>query len=492
MRRKWTVRFGLFCDYMRKLGFRFDDDGAADASRNDLRNPLQPGIPAGPELMSGEALRKFRRVIPSLIGGLLGASLLGGCILPTRSASYSKDHAYITYTPRPEGSDALRLAVKDLIDVKGSVTTGGSRYLKETSPPARQDAACLRIAREKGVWINGKTNLGELGTGVSGANDYYGTPINPLNPKYRYVPGGSSSGSAVAVATGMADVALGTDTAGSIRIPAACCGVVGMKTTFGVVSRRGVIPLSPHLDTVGPLARDISRLAQGMELLEPDFAERYQAARAEHPNAHSIRVGRLVVPGTDARIDQAVDEALAKAGFRVVKLSPEFAKDWQLAQSDGKRVAEGDAWLTDHKYLNKKGISDLAKAAFRLGHLEYQTNYAAALSRQAAWRRELRRVFQKVDLIATPTLTKLPPKISHFGRSAPLELRVLDIENTDAVNFAGNPALAMPIPLKDAPLPVTSLQLIGPPHGEAAILNAGRIVESKSGKLRWSPGANSP
>lgn len=472
-----TVCFITFREYMSKLGFWFDEKGAMGGARN-IRAYRDGG--------------KRLRIIPCLLGGLLGASLLGGCLLPTRSASYSKDHAYITYSPRPQGSDALRLAVKDLIDVKGSVTTGGSRYLKETSPPAKRDAACLRIAREKGVWINGKTNLGELGTGVSGANDFYGTPINPLNPKYRYVPGGSSSGSAVAVATGMADVALGTDTAGSIRIPAACCGVVGMKTTFGVVSRRGVIPLSPHLDTVGPLARDIPRLAQGMELLEPDFAERYRAARVEHPTARSIRVGRLVVPGTDARIDEAVDTALAKAGFRVVKLSPEFSKDWQLAQSDGKRVAEGDAWLTDNRYLNQKGISDLAQAAIRLGHLEYLTNYAAALSRQAAWKREIARVFRKVDLIATPTLKKLPPRISHFGRSAPLELRVLDIENTDAVNLAGNPALAIPIPLKDAPLPVTSLQLIGPPRSEAAILNAGRIVEAKSGKLRWSPAANTP
>src|SRR5690606_28219823 len=133
--------------------------------------------------------------------------------------------------------------------------------------------------------------------GVSGSNDYFGTPINPLDPDR--VPGGSSSGSAVAVAMGLADVALGTDTAGSIRVPAACCGIAGLKTTFGLISTQGVYPISPtYLDTVGPMARDVEGLVTGMGLLQEGFAPLYTQAKRANPTAASIKIGRLRLPGT--------------------------------------------------------------------------------------------------------------------------------------------------------------------------------------------------
>ena len=125
-------------------------------------------------------------------------------------------------------------------------------------------------ARAAGVAIVGKVNLHELAFGASGVNEYFGTPVNPLDPDR--VPGGSSSGSAVAVADGEADIAYGSDTGGSIRVPAAFCGVTGLKTTHGRVSLEGVWPLAPSLDTVGPMARDVAGVAAGMALLEPGFA----------------------------------------------------------------------------------------------------------------------------------------------------------------------------------------------------------------------------
>ena len=150
------------------------------------------------------------------------------------------------------------------------MTSAGSEYLYKHAKPAKEDAECLRIARKRGVTIVGKTNLSEFAVGVSGSNYYFGTPINPV-AKDR-VPGGSSSGSAVAVAMNLADVALGTDTAGSIRVPAACCGVAGLKTTFGLVSTKGVYPLTPkYLDTVGPMAKDVDGLVVGMGLLQENF-----------------------------------------------------------------------------------------------------------------------------------------------------------------------------------------------------------------------------
>ncbi len=173
--------------------------------------------------------------------------------------------------------------------MKGVVNTGGSEYRAKNSAPATKDADCLKIARQRHVQIVGRTNLSEFALRGSGMNDYYGTPKNPLD--HGRIPGGSSSGSAVAIADGTADVAFGTDTCGSIRVPAACCGIVGLKTTFGLVSTKGVLPISSHLDTVGPMGKDVEHVVQGMDLLEEGFAGKYRAAVAAKPLAKDIKVG---------------------------------------------------------------------------------------------------------------------------------------------------------------------------------------------------------
>ena len=162
-----------------------------------------------------------------------------------------------TFITRYETSGSgVRLAVKDLIDMEGEPTTAGCRAVARRALPARSDAACLAGSRAAGARIVGRTNLHELALGVTGVNPWYGTPRNPIDP--RLVPGGSSSGSAVAVATDEADVAYGSDTGGSVRIPSACCGTAGLKTTWGRISLEGVWPLSPSFDTVGPMARDVA------------------------------------------------------------------------------------------------------------------------------------------------------------------------------------------------------------------------------------------
>jgi len=419
------------------------------------------------------------RVLP----GLLLVILLNGCsALQRHSRTGTRDHAFIVYWPPPENSKQLRLAVKDLIDMKGVVTTAGSEYVATTSPPAAQDAKCLELARERNVAIVGKTNLTEFAVTVSGKNSYFLTPRNLPDGKHRFIPGGSSSGSAVAVETGMADVAFGTDTAGSIRLPAACCGILGLKTTFGLVPIKGVFPISPkHLDTVGPMAKDMTHLVQGMDLLQRGFAARYESAVAAKPSAKDIRIGRLYIDGTDPAIDKALDDALAAKRFKVIKLDQAFKAKWDQAQKDGKAVVLADVWLNDQKYTDKKGVRGTTKTVINLGKQEYTNNYKNALKRQAAWQHDLRQVFKKVDFIALPTLQKLPPKFPFFGRTVVFELQVFDMQNTVAVNFAGNPALATPIPmpLKGKTIPVTSLQLVGPRLSEAELLNAGRLIESK-------------
>ena len=178
-------------------------------------------------------------------------ALLSGCsLLPRFHAHLPGNRAFIAYWPPAENSKQLKLAVKDNIDVQGVVTTAGSELLAKTRAPAEKDASCLAIARQRNVLIVGKANMSEFAVAPSGFNEYFGTPASPLNIWRKLLPGGSSCGSAVAVASGMADVAFGTDTAGSIRVPAAWCGVVGLKTTHGLVPIDGVFPIEPeHLDT---------------------------------------------------------------------------------------------------------------------------------------------------------------------------------------------------------------------------------------------------
>jgi Asp-tRNA(Asn)/Glu-tRNA(Gln) amidotransferase A subunit family amidase len=187
-------------------------------------------------------------------------------------------------------------------------------------------------------------------------------------------------------------------------------------------------------------------------------------------------VGRLYVEGTHPSVDRAVDEALAATGFRVVKLGPEFTDKWIQAQKDAATVAAVDAWIYDDKFQSESEVTIRTKAVVALGGLQYKTAYRPALRRQTAWKAEIRKAFRHVDFIALPTLKALPPHVPLFGGTVTFEARVLNSQNTQAVNFAGVPALAMPVPIARQEIPA-SLQLVGPGRSEAALLNAGRLVE---------------
>src|SRR5439155_22600508 len=355
-------------------------------------------------------------VIRTILPAIFLVTWLAGCAIPNaRPESPTRDKAFIEYWPPSNDSKKLRLAVKDLIDMKGVATTAGSEFLAKHSPPAKQDAKCLAIARQRGVQFVGKTNLSELAVAVSGMNAYYGTARNPIEKGWRLVPGGSSSGSAVAVANNEADVAFGTDSAGSIRIPAACCGVVGLKTTFGLVPIDGVYPIAPNrLDTIGPLAKDIAGTVRGMDLLQVGFSGRYRQAVAAKPSADGIRIGRVYIEGTNPNVDRAVDDALAATGFKVVNLSREFTDKWIQAQKDAATVAAVGAWLYDQKFTNESQVTIRTKAVLALGGLQYKTAYPEALRKQAAWKSELGRALEHVDFIALPTLKNVPPHVPVF------------------------------------------------------------------------------
>src|SRR5215472_4555791 len=354
----------------------------------------------------------------------------------------------------------VRVAVKDLIDVAGLPTTAGSLAVADLARPAAADAACmagLRAAIARGqACLAGKVNLHELAYGISGINAAFGTPVNPLDPAL--VPGGSSSGSAVAVATGEADVAYGSDTGGSIRIPAACCGIAGLKTTWGRIPLTGVWPLAPSLDTVGPMARDVAGLVTGMALLEPGFTVFGSAPRA---------AGRLAI-GADPAIDAGVDAALASAGWQIQPVTIDRLDDIQAAALT---VLDAEAWATDGSLAESAPdrIGDDVLTRLREASTVTPAAVSSARREEGRWRAILSSLWERVDLLALPTLVGFPPALHNAREMA--RIRGLNAP----VNLAGLPALALPVPTAGR-LPA-SIQLIGPPGSEEMLLAAGADLE---------------
>jgi amidase len=341
-----------------------------------------------------------------------------------------------TFITRMAGSgDGIRLAVKDLIDVAGVPTTAGSRALAATAAAAERDAPCLAGARAAGARIVGKANLNELAYGASGVNEYFGTPVNPLDPGR--VPGGSSSGSAVAVAGGEADLAYGSDTGGSIRVPAAFCGITGLKTTHGRIPLAGVWPLAPSMDTIGPMARDVAGVAAGLALLEPGFSVDVTAAA----QVGRIRPGGF---GVDPVIDAAVDAALARCGVEVIDVE---LPGWELASRMSDVIIDAEAVIS---------------------------NRVRARVEQERWRAAMAAAMRETGLLALPTVPFFPPRLDAAIRPGYLAL-------TRAVNLAGLPALALPVPTGRR-LPA-GLQLIGGPNAEALLLATGAMIEAAVGGL---------
>jgi amidase len=349
-----------------------------------------------------------------------------------------------------------RLAVKDLINMAGEITTAGCRAVATTAQPATTDAACLAGALAAGARIVGRTNLHELALGVTGINQWYGTPVNPLDPTR--VPGGSSSGAAVAVANDDADVAYGSDTGGSVRIPAACCGVAGLKTTWGRIPLDGVWPLAPSFDTVGPMARDVAGLALGMQLLEPGFAV---------APASGVTIGRLRPP-CDPLIDAAVDAALAATEWSRVDLA---LPEWDRATAEAGLLLVVEAWATNRDLVLRDpgGISDGVRERLQMGQTFSEATVAAAREGQRKWIDLLNQRFTRFDFLVTPTLAIFPPALEDAND-------LLVARCTLPVNLAGVPALSLPVPT-GGPLPA-SVQLIGPAGSEERLLAAGATLEA--------------
>lgn len=358
-------------------------------------------------------------------------------------------------------ADGPRLAVKDAIDVAGYPTTVGSPALRDRAAPAAADAPCIATARAFGARIVGKTNLHELCFGTTGLNAAFGHPVNPRWPDL--VPGGSSSGSAVAVALGEADVAFGTDTGCSVRMPAACCGIAGLKTTHGRISIDGVWPLAPSFDTIGPLARDVAGLVLGMQMLVPGFS-----IGGIRP---ATTVGRLAAPPgvpVDPTFDAAVDRALAAAGFAP---EPVALAGWDRAAGSFAVMIDFEAWQSSGRLLATGLVQDYV--ARRLGPCEQVTSEAYTNARRTAttWTAEVLALLQRSEVLAMPTLSHAPVPVG--------DKAVMGNGLNLPFNVAGTPAISIPV----GPNPGESLQLIAAPGGEELLLATAAVVERAVGIL---------
>jgi aspartyl-tRNA(Asn)/glutamyl-tRNA(Gln) amidotransferase subunit A len=371
----------------------------------------------------------------------------------------------------------IPLVLKDVVNVARQRTTGGSRLYEDNF--ARADAEIVRRLIGAGAVVLGKTHLVELAFGGWGTNAVMGTPRNPWDLATHRAPGGSSSGAAVAVAAGLAPAAIGTDTGGSVRIPAALCGVVGLKTTAGQMPRDGVMLLSESLDTIGLITRSVRDAA----LVYTALASAGPALAATRPAAlpANPRIGMLasrdiadveadVMAGYDSAAGHLSDLGALLAGFSfgqpldstVERMGIIIAHEgWQ---AHGLRILQDPAIMDPH-----------VRARFLQGQRIPIAQYRAARRDQAASQQAIHKALERFDAVLTPTTPIPAPPLADIDENAlPLS------RYTRVVNYLGLCALAVPAGLGASNLPV-SIQLIGRPGSEPMLLALGEALEERRG-----------
>ena len=374
------------------------------------------------------------------------------------------------------------IALKDLVDVKGRVTTGGSKaWLSRISP---ETATLARRLVEAGMIVLGKTHTVEFAMGSFGTNTHMGTPRNPWDPAVHRAPGGSSSGSGVAVAAGLAPVAIGTDTGGSVRMPASWCGVVGLKVTAGRISTHGILPLSTTLDTPGPLARSVEDAALIFRVLNgPDPRDPQTLAWAPVDPLPALRRGvgglRLAVLPDDERdgvtadvlaaYDDAV-ETLGTLGARIVR--PALPHKFRHYAAATGRIIGAEGYLFVGHLVDDASLplDPHVRPRIQLGRGVSARDYLHALAERAERCREFAAALADADALLTPTTQTVAPPIDQIDQSGTAA------HFTRAGNYLGLCGLAVPNGFTAGGLP-TSLQILGHAGQEATALRIGWAYE---------------
>jgi aspartyl-tRNA(Asn)/glutamyl-tRNA(Gln) amidotransferase subunit A len=363
------------------------------------------------------------------------------------------DGVFITELAAPGGG--LRLAVKDLFDTAGVRTTYGSAIFADHVPDTTAPAvARLEAAGYRSV---GKANLHEFAWGITSENEHYGWVPNPVAPGR--IAGGSSGGNAAALAADLADAALGTDSGGSVRIPAACCGNVGFKPTHGLVSLEGCFPLAPSFDHAGPMARDVATCERMMTVLAEGFEPAAPVDLAE------LSIGLAWTEHADPLVRERVEEAAARFG-RVERLELPFPDGTYPVFTREAAEVHADLWR-DHR--DAYG----ANVAYKVQRALHVTDAAVrdAERARALYRERMAELAAGVDLLVTPTLSVVAPPAG----VGDLALREQLLRLTYPFNATGAPALAQPCGPAEHGLPA-SVQLVGRPGEDAFVLAAGRAL----------------
>jgi aspartyl-tRNA(Asn)/glutamyl-tRNA(Gln) amidotransferase subunit A len=362
------------------------------------------------------------------------------------------------FLARPESAgEGIPLAVKDLFDTTGLRTTYGS-ILFADHVPGRTAEAVVRL--EAAGYANvGKANLHEFAYGITSHNPHFGDVPNPLHPGR--TAGGSSSGCAAALAAGMADAALGSDSGGSIRIPSACCGLVGFKPSHGLVPLDGCFPLAPSFDHVGPMARDVESCARMMEALAAGFA------RAESVPLDELEVGVAWIDRAEPLVRARVQEAAERFPRRreIAFPLPEGVGEVFLRE-----VAESHRGLfPEHAGSYGDNVRTKLERCVRVTDAEFE----AARRRREEYREQTAEAMEGLDLLITPTLAFVaPPAVQDE-----LAIRDAVIRFTFPFNLLGWPALALPCGPAEEGIPA-SVQLVAPAGGDARVLAAGAMLEA--------------
>jgi aspartyl-tRNA(Asn)/glutamyl-tRNA(Gln) amidotransferase subunit A len=404
------------------------------------------------------------------------------------------------------GIAGVPIAYKDLLCIRGVPTTAGSRVLEGYRPP--YTATVVRRCEAEGLVELGKTNMDEFAMGSSTENSAYGPTRNPWDRER--VPGGSSGGSAAAVAASMAPLALGTDTGGSIRQPAALCGVVGMKPTYGAVSRYGAVAFASSLDQIGPFARTVRDCALALRVIAgPDSCDSTclgppePIELPERQDLRGLRVGAIslegiggVEPGVRARYEAAL-ETVRELGGELVEASLEFSltphalaayyliapaeASANLARYDGVRYGlrvPGDDVFEMYDRTRQRGFGREVKrrcliGAYALSAGYYDAYYGQAQRVRTLIRRDFEHAFEKCDVLLTPTSPTVAFRIGELVDD-PLAMYACDLF-TLPVNLSGLPAISLPCGLSEG-LPV-GLHLAGPAFSENRLLAAAHALE---------------
>ncbi|HET8889921.1 MAG TPA: amidase [Candidatus Angelobacter sp.] len=378
----------------------------------------------------------------------------------------------------------IPLAVKDLIETAGVKTTAASALLKDNVP--KTDAEVIRRLKSAGAILLGKLNLHEFAYGGSGIIGHFGPARNPWNTAH--VTGGSSSGSGVAVAACLCYGAIGTDTAGSIRLPAAWCGITGLKPTYGLVSMRGVIPLSWSLDHVGPMARtaaDAALMLQAIAAYDPQdiYCQKfppvyYPSAIEEKTSALRLGVPRDFWNDVDEEIKVAVDAAVAA----VAKITA-GVQEIELSTHADRTVVRCEPYAYHQKFLpqQENDYDPETLKRIRSGADVIAIQYVHAYRELLQQRRQILRLFDDIDLILTPTTPTLAPSLAEL-QAAPDQLRgkeLVMLRNTRPFNVYGLPSISLNCGFSKSGLPI-GVQITGAPGTEGAVLAVAHAYQQQS------------